>query len=39
LRSFDQIIFRFNLLPERYRHSPRVAIEDIVLLPRANAWR
>jgi hypothetical protein len=39
LRIFDQIIFRFNLLPERYTHSPRVAIEDIVLLPRANAWR
>jgi hypothetical protein len=38
LRQFDQIVFRFNLLPERYRHSPRVAIEDIVLLPRANAW-
>jgi hypothetical protein len=39
LRQFDQIIFRFNLLPERYTHSPRVAIEDIVLLPRANTWR
>ena len=39
LRQFDQIIFHFNLLPERYHHSPRVAIEDIVLLPRANTWR
>jgi len=39
LRRFDQVIFRFNLLPERYRHSPRIAIEDIVLLPRANTWR
>jgi len=39
LRQFDQIVFRFNLLPERYRHSPRIAIEDIVLLPRVNSWR
>jgi hypothetical protein len=39
LRSFDQIIFHFNLLPERYRHSPRIAIEDIVLLPRVNSLR
>jgi hypothetical protein len=39
LRHFDQIIFRFNLLPERYLHSPRTAIEDIVLLPRVNSGR
>ena len=39
LHSFDQIIFHFNLLPERYHHSPRIAIEDIVLLPRVNSWQ
>jgi hypothetical protein len=39
LSQFDQIVFHFNLLPERYLHSPRISIEDIVLLPRGNTWR
>jgi len=37
LRSFDQIVFHFKLLPDRWDYSPRIAIEDIVLLPRTGA--
>ena len=37
LRYFDQIVFHFDLPPERWDHSPRIAIEDVVLLPRTGA--